>query len=131
MNQTFNSLMSNFELDAINECVDDLTSDPNLSVSIGYVHVTAATTNLANGLQVRTENTDTITVIRRVMTESDLHTAPGFVQVGDILFLIDAADLTSDPTTKDRITEGAKKFEVISFESDPPETAWRLIAREI
>ena len=131
MNQNWANDLVNPELkDALVQSFNDGADDTTINVSVTYDVLTGSTPDFDTGVVARTETSFTLNALRRMLSEKEVNTGPGSLQVGDREYMIDLADFTGTvPTTNDRITEGSDQLSVYLVQKDPFEIFYRIVAR--
>lgn len=120
-----------FEASQIGDFVEDLTGDSTLNVSITYDAHTSRAINTESGKITDTEENESITVLRAHVSERAVTASGGMLKMGDRWYLIDADDLSQEPTTSDAITDGSDQLEVKWWKVDPTGAAYMIAARRV
>lgn len=109
----------------------DVTGDPSLGISVTYRHLTGRSFTPSTGAMTPTYTDTTLSAIRNVISAQQVAVSNGLYQMGDIRYLIERADLASDPGKEDQIVEGGVTYGIVSVDSDPVSAFWRVVARRL
>ena len=115
---------------AIEDGIDNIIADTQYRASISYKFLTGTSYAVETGIQTRTETTDSVSAVRRVVSIEDASRSGGFLQVGDRIYLIRQSDLSLTPTKNDQITD-SDAYEVIKVEGNILSTFWEITARRL
>ncbi len=114
--------------DVQNLDIDILQRD--LGSSITYRTVSSGYT-ASTGAVVDTPTDLTIVAIRQIVTDREVFHDPAFLQHGDLKYLVQKSDLSTDPTTTDVIIDSeVGTLRVFKFEVRQDNNAYIVYARK-
>jgi hypothetical protein len=118
------------ELAQIAADVASLVTDPQLTKPVTYRNFQSITFTPSTGMQVPSFTDSSLRVIRNNVTTRDVAIANGLYQMGDVLFTFDRATFSAiTPNREDLIVDEGETWKVVSWETDPIQKLWRIVAR--
>ena len=125
----------------IGEDVTGVTSDPQLAILVTYKNFIDRIFVPATGIQTPNYTNTTLNsagaalrAIRNSLPTREVVASDGLYQMGDVRYTFARSDLPILPTLpnrEDRIVDNGVTYEVVSWDTDPVEKLWRIVARRM
>ena len=115
---------------AIDADIAGLVGDGDVSpLTVTVSTPTGRAVSDAAGTVTITSDDDVVSVLRAEVTLQDVAESSGGLQLGDILYHVQASTLSSAPTLASVVVDGADRRQVISVSTDPLGLVYTLTAR--
>lgn len=111
-------LLTADELTNIKADLSAIIDDVQLSVALTYKAFSSQTRTLGTGVLAITTTNTTLRAIKRTFSVREVASSGGLIQLGDLEYVIDAADLGAEPKTSDQVTEGSTTVNVMRWRKD-------------
>ena len=108
-----------------------LLDDTQVSVAVTYNSFQSRTFNAAAGTTTPAWTAFSIRAIRNTLGARELAAGQGVYQAGDLVFVLDRAEMTNTPSVDDQIVLGSDTYKPGAWTTDPLGKTWRLVARRI
>lgn len=117
------------EVTLIASDLTSLFSDPQLSPTITYRSYVSRTFVPHTGAMTFTYTDYTLGAVRNEMPSREVAASQGLYRMGDLRFIINRSELSVQPNKDDQIVDGTRQYDLVSWDSDPIQGLWRIVAR--